>query len=63
MQLRIENERYFRAHPELQLLVSSVVREALDKQPEDPVTFAAEFFTSTDLRKVVEEAQKSYPTE
>lgn len=43
--LRIENERYMRAHPELNEAVQEFVYAVLKRKPEDVRAFAIDFFT------------------
>lgn len=43
--LRIENERYMRAHPELNEAVQEFVYAALKRKPDDVRAFAIDFFT------------------
>ena len=43
--LRIENERYMRAHPELNEAVQEFVYAVLKRKPEDVRSFAIDFFT------------------
>lgn len=43
--LRIENERYMRAHPELNEAVQEFVYAVLRRKPEDVRAFAVDFFT------------------
>lgn len=42
--LRIENERYLRAHPELQTMLSSFMASVLRDRPDDVVKHAVAFF-------------------
>ena len=43
--LRIENERYMRAHPELNEAVQEFVYAVLRRKPDDVRAFAVDFFT------------------
>lgn len=52
---RIENERYLRDHPEVNILISGFIREVLLKRPENIPEFSAEYFTRPDLPEKVEE--------
>ncbi|XP_006008418.3 RIIa domain-containing protein 1 [Latimeria chalumnae] len=60
---RIENEKYLRSHPELQLLMAEFLREVLFMRPEDIREFAAEHFTDPELperiQRKLEERQES----
>jgi hypothetical protein len=44
-QLRIDNERYLREHPELSDLLRSFMTRVLQERPEHPLQFAVDFFT------------------
>ena len=44
-QLRIDNEEYLRAHPELQTFISLFMKEVLDQKPDDVLGFACKFFS------------------
>uniref|UniRef100_W5ML31 Regulatory subunit of type II PKA R-subunit domain containing 1 n=1 Tax=Lepisosteus oculatus TaxID=7918 RepID=W5ML31_LEPOC len=46
---RIENEKYLRSHPEVDLLLSDFLREVFLKRPEDIREFAADHFTDSGL--------------
>ena len=43
--LRIDNERYMRAHPELNEAVQEFVYAVLKRKPDDVRAFAVDFFT------------------
>ncbi|RDD40376.1 RIIa domain-containing protein 1 [Trichoplax sp. H2] len=49
IKIRQENEHYFRKHPEIQLMTAGVMRDILNKQPDDPQTFIASYFTDPTL--------------
>jgi hypothetical protein len=51
--LRLDNEKYLRAHPELRMLFATFISEALKQKPTNPQEFAAGFFTQDDLRSKV----------
>jgi hypothetical protein len=40
----MENEKYFREHPEIKTLVSLFVRKVLDERPNNILEFAGQFF-------------------
>uniref|UniRef100_H3A6V4 RIIa domain-containing protein n=1 Tax=Latimeria chalumnae TaxID=7897 RepID=H3A6V4_LATCH len=46
---QIENEKYLRSHPELQLLIAEFLREVLFMRSEDTREFAAEHFADPEL--------------
>lgn len=50
-QTRINNEQYFRAHPELRTMVKAFMAELLEKQPEDVRAAAQAFFTDPALAR------------
>ena len=56
LELRIQNELYFRQHPELMGLVGLFVRKILDDRPDDLLQYAGTFFDRAELRDVVTEA-------
>ena len=56
MELRIENEKYFRAHPELMGQITLFIRKILDDRPENILEYAGTFFDRAELRDVVEAA-------
>jgi hypothetical protein len=43
--LRIENERYMRAHPELNEAIQEFVYAVLKRKPDDIRSFAIDFFS------------------
>ena len=53
VQMRLNNEKYLRSHPELKALVSLFMRTLLEDKPEKPELFAAEFFTRPDIKEIV----------
>ena len=53
VQMRLNNEKYLRSHPELKALVSLFMRTLLEDKPEKPEIFAAEFFTRPDVKAIV----------
>ena len=59
--LRLENEKYLRAHPELRLLFATFISEALKAKPSNPQEFAAEFFTQDGLKERVMMPPKPEP--
>mmetsp|Transcript_23615 Transcript_23615/g.20981 ORF Transcript_23615/g.20981 Transcript_23615/m.20981 type:complete len:127 (+) Transcript_23615:24-404(+) len=54
LQLRMENEHYLRAHPEISTLISLFVRKVLDERPDHILEFAGSFFDRAELKKIVE---------
>ncbi len=56
LELRIENERYFRQHPEIRGLITLFVRKILDDRPENILEYAGTFFDRAELRDIVDQA-------
>ncbi|XP_029958454.1 RIIa domain-containing protein 1 [Salarias fasciatus] len=50
---RIDNERYLRSHPEVDVLIGGFLRDVLHKRPADVREFAADHFTNPDLQAAV----------
>jgi len=48
------DQKYIRAHPELDVMVYEFVREVLHKRPDSISTFAADWFSSPLLREHIE---------
>ena len=46
---RLANEKYFRAHPELRVMLGTFMAELLEARPEDVHGFAAQFFADRGL--------------
>ena len=63
LELRMQNERYYREHPEIQTLISVFVRKVLDERPENILEFAGSFFDRAELKDIVEECMKCDQTE
>ena len=59
LELRIKNEKYLRAHPEIKGMVTQFIRKVLDDRPESILEYAGTFFDRAELRDVVEFAQKN----
>ena len=55
--LKIENEKYLRAHPELSAVLTTVMKEILMHQPEDPVAFLENYLLTSDLHAVYVEGK------
>ena len=49
----MENERYFRAHPEIKGLLELFVSKILDDKPENILEYGGTFFDSASLRDLV----------
>lgn len=52
----MQNELYFRNHPEIRGLINLFVRKILDDRPENILEYAGTFFDRAELRDVVEGA-------
>jgi hypothetical protein len=59
IELRMDNERYLRQHPELSLLVQHFLREVFLKKPNNIREFAAKFFTDPALSEQLEQLLKT----
>ena len=53
LELRMENERYFRAHPEINGLLQLFISRILDDRPENVLEYAGTYFDSASLRDLV----------
>jgi hypothetical protein len=60
LELRIENEKYFRAHPELMSLVQIFLWKSIDDRPENILQYAGNFFDRAELHDVVTTAADKY---
>ena len=49
----MENERYFRQHPEINYMLQLFVSKVLDDRPDVVLEYAGTFFDSAGLRDVV----------
>jgi len=56
LELRIQNEQYFRAHPEIKGIIALFIRKILDDRPDNILEYAGTFFDRAELREVVGEA-------
>ena len=52
----MENEKYFRQHPEIKGLIALFVRKILDDRPDNILEYAGTFFDRAELRDVVDKA-------
>eukprot|EP00826_Nyctotherus_ovalis_P007064 TRINITY_DN1173_c0_g1_i3.p2 TRINITY_DN1173_c0_g1~~TRINITY_DN1173_c0_g1_i3.p2 ORF type:complete len:115 (+),score=43.44 TRINITY_DN1173_c0_g1_i3:116-460(+) len=59
LELKIENELYIRAHPELKTMISLFLKKVLDEQPKNVLQFAGSFFDRPSLKDVVTEAMQA----
>lgn len=50
---RINNEKYLRSHPEVEVLIGDFLRDVLLKKPTDIREFAADHFTNPNLHVVI----------
>ncbi|XP_034030688.1 RIIa domain-containing protein 1 [Thalassophryne amazonica] len=53
IQTRVDNEKYLRSHPEVELLIGDFLRDVLLKRPVDIQEFAASHFTNPNLHVVI----------
>ena len=56
MELRIENEKYFREHPELNAMVQLFIFKVLDDRPDNILAYAGQFFDRAELHEVVKKS-------
>ncbi|XP_071385305.1 RIIa domain-containing protein 1 [Centroberyx affinis] len=50
---RIDNEKYLRSHPEVEILISDFLSDVILKRPADVREFAADHFTNPNLHVVI----------
>mmetsp|Transcript_21225 Transcript_21225/g.74864 ORF Transcript_21225/g.74864 Transcript_21225/m.74864 type:complete len:82 (+) Transcript_21225:235-480(+) len=55
VELRVKNEQYLRAHPELGDMTALFLGKAVEARPDDVLAFAARFFTDKRLREATAE--------
>ncbi len=58
LELRIENEKYFRAHPELNAMVQMFIYKVLDDRPDNILAYAGSFFDRAELHEVVKKSSE-----
>ncbi|XP_063173169.1 RIIa domain-containing protein 1 [Candoia aspera] len=51
---KINNEKYLRAHTEIEVLLSGFLRDVLMQRPENIREFAADYFTNPELPKKIQ---------
>jgi hypothetical protein len=56
LELRIENEKYFREHPELASMVQLFIFKVLDDRPDNILQYAGSFFDRAELHEVVKKS-------
>ncbi|XP_025022770.1 RIIa domain-containing protein 1 [Python bivittatus] len=52
---KINNEKYLRAHTEIEVLLSGFLRDVLMQRPENIREFAADYFTNPELPKKIQQ--------
>ncbi|KAF3691938.1 RIIa domain-containing protein 1 [Channa argus] len=50
---RIDNEKYLKSHPEVEVLIGDFLRDVLLKRPDDIHEFAADHFTNPNLHATI----------
>ncbi|XP_070768534.1 RIIa domain-containing protein 1 [Enoplosus armatus] len=50
---RVDNEKYLRSHPEVEVLIGDFLRDVLLKRPAEIREFAADHFTKPNLHVVI----------
>ena len=58
LELRMENERYFRQHPEINFMLQLFTAKILDDTPDNILEYAGTFFDSAGLRDLVSKFTK-----
>ncbi|KAM9851516.1 RIIa domain-containing protein 1 [Aulostomus maculatus] len=53
IKMRIDNQKYLRSHPEVEVMVGHFLRNVILKRPDDVLEFAAEHFTNPNLQLVI----------
>jgi hypothetical protein len=56
--VRVENEKYLRTHPELNMVLGEAVRLLLIHRPDAPVAFLEDFLATMDLNGLAEKLMK-----
>jgi hypothetical protein len=51
---RIDNEKYLREHPEIEFIIQQFLVKLLEDQPRNCISYAGNFFHSTDFRTAYE---------
>lgn len=54
VEIRMDDERYLRDHPELKCMIHLFMREVLSEHPANVIQFAGTFFDRDELRDTVE---------
>ena len=54
LNLRMENEKYLREHPELAAMVRMFMQDVLNEHPENILEFAGSYFDNESMREIVE---------
>ncbi len=54
--MRIENEKYFRAHPELHYMLQNFIWKCIDDRPKNILEYAGTYFDRAELHDVVKVA-------
>ncbi|XP_026228163.1 RIIa domain-containing protein 1 [Anabas testudineus] len=53
IQTKIDNEKYLKSHPEVEILIGDFLRDVLLKRPHDIHEFAADHFTNPNLHTTI----------
>lgn len=56
--VRISNEKYLRAHPEVGLVLAEVTRQVLMRRPDEPVAYAEDLLATANLKSMVADLEK-----
>jgi hypothetical protein len=58
LNLRIENERYLREHPELAAMIKLFLQDVLNDYPDNILEYAGNYFDNEEMREIVEKYMK-----
>jgi hypothetical protein len=56
---RIDNEKYLREHPEIEILIGIYLIKLVEERPSNILKFTGEFFNKTDLKQLYYEKTTS----
>ena len=58
LDLRIENEKYLREHPEIAVMLKMFMQDVLNDYPENILEYAGSYFDVENMRELVEEQMR-----
>jgi len=56
--LKVQNEVYLRHHPELHVIIQTFLKILFEEKPENPISFAGQFFDNPNFRSIIQEEIK-----